>query len=63
MGDFKLVKFLDPKSFHAYKIFPIEAFQLWMFIKTLNLDGLKCKLKSVYAVDFVKQALSIQEVR
>ena len=28
----------------------------------LDLDGLECKLKSVYAADFAKQALSIQEV-
>ena len=28
----------------------------------MNLDGLKCELKSVYATDFAKQALSIQEV-
>ena len=27
----------------------------------LNLDGLKCKLKSVYAADFAKQTSSIQE--
>ena len=28
----------------------------------LDLDGLKCKLKSVYATDFAKQTLSIREV-
>ena len=31
--------------------------------KTLDLNELKCKLKSVYTVDFAKQVSSIQEVR
>ena len=33
-----------------------------MYIKTLNLDGLKCPLKLVYAADFAKQTSNIQEV-
>ena len=41
----------------------MEAFStLDIYKNLLDLDGLKCKLKSVYATDFAKQASSIQEV-
>ena len=33
-----------------------------MYRETLKLDGLKCKLKWVYVIDFAKLASSIQEV-
>ena len=33
-----------------------------IYTNILNLDGLKCKLKSVYAADFAMQASSIKEV-
>ena len=43
--------------------FLMEAFStLDVYKKILDLDVLKCKLKSVYTVDFAKQASSIQDV-
>ena len=34
----------------------------YIYIKILDSEGLKCKLKSVYAADFAKQTASIQEI-
>ena len=57
---------LNPKTFHAYKKkknCPMEAFSTLDVNKDiLDLNELKCQLKSVYATYFAKQALSIQKV-
>ena len=63
--EFRLVELLNTKLFHAYEknIFPMDAFlTLDLYKNTLDLNGLNCELKSVYAADFVKQVSSIQEV-
>lgn len=64
LEEFKFVELLNPKLFHVYeKKFPMEAFSSLDACKNiLDLDGLRCELKSVYAADFSKQASSIQEV-
>ena len=61
MGEFRFVKLLYPKLFHAYdKEFQMEAFSsLDVYKNILNLDGLKWELKLVYAADFAKQASSL----
>ena len=64
--EFRFVELLNPKLFHAYKKnFRWKGFQLWLYIKKiyiLDLDGLKCQLKLLYAAGFVKQGLSNQDV-
>ena len=41
----------------------MEAFSTWdVYENILDLDGLKCELKSLYAADIPKQSSSIQEV-
>ncbi|CAI9719171.1 Hypothetical predicted protein [Octopus vulgaris] len=64
MEEFKFMELLNPKLFHTYeKQFPMETFSFLNIYKNiLELDGMKCELKSVYAADFAKQASSIQEV-
>uniref|UniRef100_A0A0L8G6U0 HAT C-terminal dimerisation domain-containing protein n=1 Tax=Octopus bimaculoides TaxID=37653 RepID=A0A0L8G6U0_OCTBM len=62
--EFKFVELLNLKLFHTYeKQFLTETFSsLNVYKNILELDGLKCELKSVYAADFAKQVSSIQEV-
>ena len=46
MGEFRFVELLNTKLYHFYKkTFPIEAFSNFQ----IELDRLKCQLKSVYA--------------
>ena len=59
MGEIRFVELLNSK---LKKNFWWKRLQFRMYIKLLDLDGLKCELKSVYAVDLAKQALNIQEV-
>ena len=66
MGGFRFIDLLNPSIFMVTKKkkkIPIEAFSTLNAYKNyLDLDGLKCELKSVYAADFAKQASSTQEV-
>ena len=62
MREFRFVELLNPKFFHASKKkFPVETFSTSDVYKNiLDLDGLKCELKSVYTASFAKS--NIQEV-
>ena len=63
MGNSRFVELFNPKLFMVTKKIPMEAFSaLEVYKNMFDLIGLKCELKSVYAVDFAKQASSIQEV-
>ena len=63
MGKIRFVELFNPKLFHAYKKIQILMKAFSTFNKNLlDLDRLKCKLRSVYAADFEKQVSSIQEV-
>ena len=59
MREFRFVEFLNPKPFHAYEkksFFSREEFSILDVYKNLlDLDGLKCELKSVYTADFAKK--------
>ena len=62
--EFGFVELLNLKLFHDYKKFPMEVFtNLDVYKNILDLNGLKCKLKSVYVADFANQASSIQDVK
>ena len=55
MGEFRFVELLNPKLFRSYEKIkiPTEAFSaLNVYKNILDLDGLKCELKSVFAADF-----------
>ena len=64
MREFRFIELLNLKHFYTYKIkFLLDSFSMLdIYTNKLDLDGLKCDLKSVYAEDFVKQASSIQEI-
>ena len=64
MGGFRFEELLNSSLFHSDKKNPMEEFSILDLYKKniLELDGLKCELKSVYATNFAKQASSIQEV-
>ena len=64
MEEFRFVELLKAKTFSGlWNKFLMKAFATLDVLKNiLDLDGLKCKLKSVYATDFTKQASNIHKV-
>ena len=65
MREFKLVEWLNPMYFHAYKTkrtIPMEAFLTLDINKKYIGFGLEFELKLVYEANFSKQVSNIQEI-